>query len=141
MPGTILSLLPKTTFSFGGNVLAANALQEIPIALNVDTLPWTSGTILLRIHDAPTWSTGAEATAALYASAPTSDDPAKVFRALTPLGSVNAKQADNIGAPFLKTGTISALAGTADLLISFKQATSSVQYTLTISVDVALKTA
>lgn len=140
MTSTYMNLLAKTTYSYPAKALSTVA-HVIPAALAINVLPYREGTLIVRFHEAPIWSPGAELTVGLHLSAPTSEDPSKIFRAPTALLSVITKESGGLTFPHVGNSTAtSGLGGLVDLLITIKPATAAdLAYTVVISVDLALK--
>jgi len=142
MPGKIISVLPKTTFPVP-NTLTANNFIIIPVALGIDATQWRELTILLRVHQF-LGGAGARIDLGAHQAAPSTDDPALVFRVGTPLATagVDWTTYTQIAVlPLLFVGTAtSGLPGQLDILLTLRQATSAVALTFIASADLAFKT-
>jgi hypothetical protein len=142
MAGTSIEVLSKTTYTFASSMIATNGTFTIPVALLIPIAPWREATLVVRVHESPTWSAGAGIDVYLYPSAPTGQDPSKVFRGTTASCSVSVTQAQSNTYPLAKlsTAATSGLTSYADLLVKFTQASSGTpELTITISVELVLK--
>ena len=139
MPGKIISVLPKTTFPVP-NTLTANTFIIIPVALGIDATQWRELTILLRVHQF-LGGGGARIDLGAHQAAPSTDDPALVFRVGTPLATAGMDFSAFNLTPTLLVGTAtSGLPGQLDLLLTLRQATNAVALTIIASADLAFKT-
>jgi len=139
MPGKIISVLPKTTFPVP-NTLTANTFIIIPVALGIDATQWRELTILLRVHQF-LGGAGARIDLGAHQAAPSTDDPALVFRVGTPLATAGMDFSAFNLTPTLLVGTAtSGLPGQLDILLTLRQATSAVALTFIASADLAFKT-
>ena len=136
----LTNILPKTTYDFSN--LAATLTAAVPVALNIPTTDARELVLLPRIHSV-TWSTNADITFDLKVTAPSDFDPNGVYRASAALVTVNVTQPNlptSSAANFMKPGSATSGVGAyADLIITFKQATSVSTYIITVSVDVERK--
>ena len=144
MPGKIISVLPKTTYPVP-NTLTANTFIIIPVALGIDATQWRELTILLRVHQF-LGGAGARIDLGAHQAAPSTDDPALVFRVGTPLATAGVDwttytQIGVLPLPLLFVGTAtSGLPGQLDLLLTLRQRTNAQALTIIASADLALKT-
>lgn len=137
---TDINALPKTTYTYSSNALGGGQTVTFPVALNIRASDYDQVVVVLRVHDFVA-GTGAEVQAAVHNSAQTAEDPGKTFRAATPLASATVVWSATV-APALGIGGASANVGEAlDVLLTVKQATTAVNISLTVSVDIVLKRA
>jgi len=56
--GYLVPIIAKTDFSFDGRT--GGSIQEIPLAVGVDSSDWVSGALIVRIHSRGAWSGGTQ---------------------------------------------------------------------------------
>jgi len=56
--GYLVPIMSKTDLSFDGRAIASpNGLQDIPIAVGIDSSSWVSAVLLVKLHQKGTWAT------------------------------------------------------------------------------------
>lgn len=152
MAGTTIRVLEKTTFAFTGtSQIAVNKTVTLPVAVNVDLSQYTWAGIMLRVHSFTVGASGGTGTnpgitAQLWNSAPTPEDPGLVFRAgaAAIAGTAVPGTSGSTVGPVLQVNMTSAAGLTASfgdvlLVVSQWTATAAADLTLTVSIDLVLK--
>jgi hypothetical protein len=140
MPGMIIRGLDKTTYDkFDANSLAGGKSAIFVVATNIDVSQFTYMAVALRVHNF-TGANGATVVLQAYPSAPTSDDPATVFRgasAITTTSIAWASPQVNLAVNGSTIGTV--CSGTVDLVLTITQPATAVSLNITVSADVILR--
>ena len=143
MAGTLHELLPRTEYDLSR--LASAASTFVFLRPRIDTMraarptDTRAATLILRIHSAPTWSTGAKIELGLVVSDQAPDDAHLVFADTTQLTSVRVEATDGIDAPRMLRGTAtSALMPTDVVSLKFTQAARAATYRISVSADLWL---
>ena len=148
----VLRVQEKITYTFtsaANNQIPNGKNVTIPLAVNVDLSAHLYAVLVVRIHSMTSGAgtgTAAGVTVTLYNSAPTSEDPALVFRsslAAAPIpGTVVSAVASSTTGPTLQvdSSTAGKTAAFGDVLMLVSGwGTTAADLTFTISVDLVLK--
>lgn len=134
MSGTTIQLLEPTKYKF--NDVIANGFVTIPAAQNIDVTAYTTGSLLVRIHEI---SMGGLASVEVKVQQvlPSAQDPGRFFQGQV-IGTVGVSNNDPAGRLLSQEISIP-LGSYLTLLVDGMQGASTGTNVITISVDLSLK--
>jgi hypothetical protein len=154
MPGKVIQLLSKNTYTYTAAQLAAAGTTQFPVLCNVDVSQFLNGQIALRVHSfTQTGGTAGTSQALIrldgFRSSPSAEDPANVFRESpvgTPWMAAVYTWASANGSPInvaqfaITANNITSMGGMMDFFITIKQASPAADpIIVVVSADLILK--
>jgi hypothetical protein len=131
--GFFVPVLSKTDFSFDGR--ASGTQQAVKLAVGIDTVPWVSGVLVVRLHTKNTWSATATMSVQVANVSLVPEDPSVLFASTSALATASFTNAST--APSLNVQTIpSGFAAMVQVALTWDQgATAGTSQQFSISLD------
>jgi len=140
MAGVNMRLMNKTALDY--SQLAVNQQQMLIVNTSINVTNYREGTLVVRVHGAPTIDGDASIQVVLVRMAPTEEDPALLFAPVSPPLATVTIDHDTVGsqpAALLAAALPSNFGGYLGLAISGVQDSTVRTIKATISVDLNLK--
>lgn len=138
MGGALIPVIEMTRFEFSG--LSSGSGTEVLMKQNIDVTPYTSGSLIVRLHAKNiTSSTTATVNVNVYSVLPSPQDPSKLFRSAAAIAT--AAIDFNSGVDSLISATLSDPIGAfVSVTVEADQGASpAATFDVTISADLSMK--
>ncbi len=118
--GYLVPILPKTDFSFDGRNVA-NATQDVPVAVGIDSSSWVSGALIVRLHAKNTWSATASLRVFVDNIMLAPEEPDVVFATSPVVELAFASFVNTDAAPLLKVATLTGMGPMLRVMVRWTQ--------------------